>query len=220
MPIAMLPGKPHERLHRALSNEGRDEIVAIGLKDACNDDGATSFLRGRGYRNGDGADGGGDGGAGEPDSSGSHRGKRRECEAWPTLVIEASNSSTLADLRKDMQWWFSTSDHQVKMVLLAKLDRAGCKIILKWVETTPPPREGPATRAAQKANAQEITIDWIHGTAPETPASHTVTSGDLQPEFDLLFLRPPGPAEGDFLIAAHVDQQSKASQVKTARNLE
>ena len=85
-------------------------------------------------------------------------------------------------------------------------------------DTAAPRRTGH--QSGPEANAQEITIDWIHGTAPETPASHTVTSGDLQPEFGLLFLRPPGPAEGDFLIAAHVDQQSKASQVKTARNRE
>ncbi|KAK0731206.1 hypothetical protein B0H67DRAFT_564070, partial [Lasiosphaeris hirsuta] len=43
---------------------------------------------------------------------------------------------------------FSESDHQVQIVLLAKLDRPGRKIILeKWVETIPPPRPGPITRA-------------------------------------------------------------------------
>ncbi|KAK0730463.1 hypothetical protein B0H67DRAFT_561758, partial [Lasiosphaeris hirsuta] len=64
-----------------------------------------------------------------------------------------------------MRWWFSESNYQVKIVLLAKLDRPRRRIILeKWVETTPPPRPGPITRAASIANilrpdcVQEITI--------------------------------------------------------------
>ncbi|KAK0704808.1 hypothetical protein B0H67DRAFT_592395, partial [Lasiosphaeris hirsuta] len=65
-----------------------------------------------------------------------------------------------------MRWWFSESNHQVQIVLLAKLDRPGRRIILeKWVEMTPPPRPGPITRAASITNilrpdcVQEITID-------------------------------------------------------------
>ncbi|KAK0708009.1 hypothetical protein B0H67DRAFT_589107, partial [Lasiosphaeris hirsuta] len=65
-----------------------------------------------------------------------------------------------------MRWWFSESDYQVQIVLLAKLDRPRKRIILeKWVETIPPPRPGPITRAASIANisqldcVQEITID-------------------------------------------------------------
>ncbi|KAK3379029.1 hypothetical protein B0T24DRAFT_694387 [Lasiosphaeria ovina] len=203
--IVVIPGKPHERLHLNLYFEVRDEISLMGLRDAWNNDGATRFFRGQGHPGGDDADGDGD--AGEPDSSGSPRQQRGEREAWPTLVMEASGSSTLADLRKDMRWWFSASGHQVKIVLLAKLDRPGREIILeKWVETTPPPRPGPVTRAAARANtpypvrAQEITIHWTPGMAAAIPASHVVTGGDLQLEFNLLFLRPPGPMEGDFLI--------------------
>jgi hypothetical protein len=123
------------------------------------------------------------------------------------LIIEAGDSSTLLGLRMDMEWWFSASGHQVKIVLLVKLVRHARRIILeKWVETTPPPRPGPVTRAATRlANtprpgcAQEITIDWVNGT-PNVPASHVVTSGDLQLEFDLLFLRPPSPTEGDIFV--------------------
>lgn len=52
------------------------------------------------------------------------------------MIIEAGVSSTLAGLRMDMEWWFSASEHQVKMVLLAKLYRHARRIILeKWVET-------------------------------------------------------------------------------------
>ena len=36
---------------------------------------------------------------------------------------------------------------------------------------------------------------------PYFQPSHVVPSGDLRLEFNLLFLRPPGPTEGDILIA-------------------
>ena len=65
------------------------------------------------------------GGSGEADSSGSPSPQREENEAWPTLIIEAGDLSTLEDLRRDMRCWFSASDHQVNIVLLAKLDQRG-----------------------------------------------------------------------------------------------
>ncbi|KAK3362856.1 hypothetical protein B0T25DRAFT_20258 [Lasiosphaeria hispida] len=127
--------------------------------------------------------------------------------SWPTLVIEAGDSSSLEELRRGMRWWFSTSNHEVKIVLLAKLDRAGRRIILvKWVETTPPPRPGPTTRAASIRTpncVQEITIDWTKNTPIEIPTSYVVTRGDLRLEFSLIFLRPPeNPREHDILITA------------------
>lgn len=203
----VLPGKPHERLHLNLYLEIRDRIVSMGLGDAWNNDGSTRSFRGQGHSHGDGADGNGD--AGEPDSSGSPSPQRDENEAWPTLIMEAGDSPTLEDLRRDMRWWFSASDHQVKIVLLAKLDRPGRRIILeKWVETVAPspPRPGPVTRAISSSTlpqthcSQEITIHWTPGTA-NLAASHVVTGGDLRLEFDLLFLRPSNsPTEGDIVI--------------------
>ncbi|KAK0730613.1 hypothetical protein B0H67DRAFT_562309, partial [Lasiosphaeris hirsuta] len=82
--------------------------------------------------------------------------------AWPTLVIEAGVSQTLAQLRIGMQRWFSMSNHEVKIVLLAKFD------------------------------AITITRDTT-----TDPISYHVTSGALVLSFRLLFLRDPGPGEGD-----------------------
>ncbi len=169
----------------------------MGLEDAWRDYGATKFPQGQGHQ---------DGSRGEGDSSGGPRPQRNW--GWPTLVIEAGDSSTIEMLLGRMRWWFSASNHQVKIVLLAKLDRPGRRIILeKWVETTLPSRPGPITRAASIANrlqpdcAQNITIDWTDGTAAGIPASHVVTRGDLRLEFHLLFLRPPAnPREGDIVI--------------------
>ncbi|KAK3935211.1 hypothetical protein QBC46DRAFT_272236, partial [Diplogelasinospora grovesii] len=72
----------------------------------------------------------------------------------PTLVIEAGNSQTLEQLRVDMRWWFGPSNHQVKIVLLAKLDRNQGQIVLeKWVETRAQPRPGATTTRAAAASA-------------------------------------------------------------------
>ena len=204
--IVILPGKPHERLHLNLYLEIWGAIFSMGLRDAWSNNGSTRFFRGQGHPSGDGANRDGDGG--EPDSSGNPRLQRRGMDAWPTLIIEAGDSSTLADLLRDMRWWFSASDHQVKIVLLVKLDRPGRRILLeKWVGTMPPnPRPGPVTRATssstlpQPNRSQGITIHWTPGMAADIPASHIVTSGDLRLEFDLLFLRPPSPTEDDIII--------------------
>ena len=164
----------------------------MGLGDSWDDLGSTTF-RQQGHPNGDG---------GEGDSTGTPT--SQPINSWPTLVIEAGDSESLEALREDMQWWFSASNHQVKIVLLAKLDRRGRRIILeKWVEIQPAAsRPGPRTRSATTFRpdcAQEIIITWAPGLV-NTPVSHIVTRGTLRLEFNLLFLRPPGPAEGDFLI--------------------
>ncbi|KAK3343591.1 hypothetical protein B0T25DRAFT_302125 [Lasiosphaeria hispida] len=66
------------------------------------------------------------GGGGEGDSTGTPA--SQPVNSWPTLVIEAGAP------REDMEWWFEASNYQVKMVLLAKLDRPGRRILLeRWV---------------------------------------------------------------------------------------
>jgi len=138
--------------------------------------------------------------------------------AWPTFVIHAGDSETLDELRNDMRWWFSASDHQVKIVLLAKFDHSLNKIILEgWVEVQAPPLPGATTTRAAAAQAasqfvpdrsQVITITRDPGT---DPASYTVTE-DLRLEFDRLFLRQPGEGEGDVIICVQ-DLQEYANAV-------
>jgi hypothetical protein len=56
-------------------------------------------------------------------------------DMWPTLVIETGDSETLGELHNDMRWWFRTSNHDVKIVLLAKFDLGQHRILLeKWEE--------------------------------------------------------------------------------------
>ncbi|KAK0708401.1 hypothetical protein B0H67DRAFT_636892 [Lasiosphaeris hirsuta] len=78
---------------------------------------------------------GGDGGEGEGDSTG---GLKPECIGLgkcPTLVISAGDSETLGELHNGTRWWFQTSNHEVKIVILAKFDRRQHHILLeKWEE--------------------------------------------------------------------------------------
>jgi len=114
--------------------------------------------------------------------------QRATKNAWPILIIEAGVSESLSQLYLDMQRWFDISNHEVKLVLLAKFD--GTKILLeKWEEEMQ--QLGPVLR-------QSITITQNTTT---NPISYHITSGTLVLSFRLLFLRDPGPGEGDFVIS-------------------
>ena len=125
---------------------------------------------------------------------------------WPTLVVEAGHSESLNRLRDDMRWWFLASNHDVKIVILAKFDYRRRHILLeRWEEQECHP-QGAMTRsrtAVQQQHElvptlqQEITITR---NATTNPASYNVTRGALVLGFKLLFLRDPGPGEGDFVI--------------------
>lgn len=160
--------------------------------------GSTTFRR-LGHPEGDG---------GEGDSSGGPYPERAGKNVWPTLVIEAGDSESLEELRADIRWWFSTSDHQVKMVLLAKCHRAGGQIILeKWEEDESQQQQGAITRSRTAAVSQPTlnpvkrqTVTITRDTTAN-PASYNVSSGALVLGFKVLFLREPGPTEGDFVVS-------------------
>ncbi|KAK3902707.1 hypothetical protein C8A05DRAFT_43917 [Staphylotrichum tortipilum] len=107
---------------------------------------------------------------GEGDSTGGPRPERSSKGCWPTLVIEASVSQSLGGLHNGMRWWFSASDHQVQIVLLAKLEQ-------EEPSTTRPGAMTTRNAAAlQPVLRQTITI------TPDTttnPISFNVTSGAL-----------------------------------------
>lgn len=101
-----------------------------------------------------------------------------------------------------MRWWFDKSNHDVKIVLLAKFDRGSSRIILqRWEEETPSAQTGATTTRhsppLQPVLRQEIIISRDQSTDPPT---YSVTRGVLVLGFRLLFLREPGPQEGDFVI--------------------
>jgi hypothetical protein len=179
----------------------RDQLVRNGTEASWKDIGTETFRqqghpRGHSWR-------------GEGDSTGGPRPERVGKGNWPTLVIESGHSQTLPELHKGMQWWFQASNHQVKIVILAKFNDQQHHILLeKWEEEISSP-QGAITRSRavtilqQNGNIltpvkrQSITI-----TRDETtnPVSYNVTRGALVLGFRLLFLRDPGPQEGDFIL--------------------
>jgi len=207
--IITIPTDLHEKLHTWIWENLRQSMVQMGLRDDWNTMGSKT-LRAQGNPGGDG---------GEGDSTGGPKPQRRFKGSWPTLVVEAGDSETLGELRNDMRLWFSMSNHQVKIVLLAKFDQN--RIILeKWIEIQAPTRTGATTtrtgatttRAAAQGILQPvldcdqvITITRDPGvtdTDPNRflPRSYIVTS-DLRLEFDRLFLRGQEQGEGDIIIS-------------------
>ncbi|KAI1463619.1 uncharacterized protein F4812DRAFT_463446 [Daldinia caldariorum] len=159
---------------------------------------ATNFttFRPQGYPGSDG---------GEGDSSGGPIAVHGPKGSWPTLVIESGDSETLSALHDDMRWWFSASDHEVKIVLIAKFDHQNQTIIIeRWEEESQNHQGATNTRQVTGGNTprpvlrQSIIITEDTTTNPE---SYHVTSSGLVLSFRLLFLRDPGPQEGDFIIS-------------------
>ncbi len=162
--------------------------------------------------------GGGD--SGEGDSAAGPRPARAFKEAWPTLVIEAGDSESHRRLRKDMRWWFNASNHDVKIVLLAKLHQNRGSIVLeKWEKRPITTRQGAATTRAIAAHIAagdleptlQHTMQIIRNQATN-PVSYDVTRGTLILHFRPLFLRAPGPGEQDIVFSI-ADLQTFAEAV-------
>lgn len=151
---------------------------------------------------------------GEGDSTGGPIPQRKGCNKWPTLVVKSGYSESLNELHNDMQWWFAASNHDVKIVILAKLERSRRMIILeKWEEEAAAARPGAMTTrrstSLQPIMRQRITI---HRNEATSPVPYHVARDTLVLGFRLLFLRDPGPQEGDIKISI-ADLQWYAAQV-------
>ncbi|KAI1404930.1 hypothetical protein F4819DRAFT_494536 [Hypoxylon fuscum] len=170
--IVTIPTRVHERLHLELYAKVYSKIMTMGLADGWAAMGGTT-LRAQGQH--PGVD------VGEGDSTGGPC-QRSGLLDWPTL-------------------WFSASDHQVKIVLLAKLDENRREIILEnWKEDQASSRPGAMTtrRAALLEPRCSQAIRIVQD--PINPGSYNVTSGALRLEFQLLFERDPRSGEGDVII--------------------
>ena len=119
-----------------------------------------------------------------------------------------------------MRWWFQASNHKVKIVILAKFDEQQHHILLeKWEEEISSP-QGAITRSRAAVILQQngvlnpVKRQSITITRDETtnPVLYNVTRGGLVLGFRLLFLRDPGPPEGDFVLSIQ-DLQRYAENV-------
>ncbi|KAK3374025.1 hypothetical protein B0T24DRAFT_657689 [Lasiosphaeria ovina] len=189
----------YKALHLGIYMRYYAQLVRNGTDESWKDIGTTKF-RQQGHPGGGGSQG---------DSTGSPRPERVGAGKWPTLVIESGYSETLPELHKDMQWWFQASNHEVKIVILAKFDDQQHHILLEKWEEEISSLQGAITRSRAAAILQQngvlnlvrrqsitITRDEI-----TNPVSYNVTRGALVLGFRLLFLRDPGPQEGDFVLS-------------------
>jgi hypothetical protein len=185
--IITIPTMAHERLHMNLYEQIRDSMTAMGVNQQWAGIAATE------YRDPDD-------GKSEGDSSGGPIPARLRKGSWPTLMIEAGYSESMVRLREDMYWWFSASDHQVKIVLLAKFYHEGQRkriVLEKWVETAErETRRNPVRPTLmQTITMNEGPLDQATGNP-----SYVVNGGPLLLEFRLLFLRAAGPGEADIIV--------------------
>ncbi|KAK3359199.1 hypothetical protein B0T25DRAFT_588166 [Lasiosphaeria hispida] len=197
--IITIPTAVHEALHLGLYRRYCNQLVRNGTEESWKDIGTETF-RQQGHPGGNG---------GEGDSTGGPWPEREGAGNWPTLVIESGHSETLPELHKDMQWWFQASNHEVKIVILAKFDDQQHHILLeKWEEEISSP-QGAITRSRAAAILQQngvfnpVKRQSTTITRDETtnPVSYNVTRGALVLGFRLLFLRDPGPQEGDIVLS-------------------
>ena len=189
-----IPTDLHEQLHVGLYQRYLFQLVRSGREKTWRTIASATRRAQQGYSRRD---------SGEGDSTGGPKPDREMKDAWPTLVIEAGVSESLAELRHDMRWWFSISDHQVQIVLLAKFKRARRAIILeKWEEESSSITRPGAMTTRQAGALQPVLRQTITITQDATtyPISYNVTRGALVLGFKLLFLRDPGPGEGDFVL--------------------
>ncbi|XXG95247.1 hypothetical protein Hte_001507 [Hypoxylon texense] len=189
--IITIPNDLHEALHLLIYRIFDHKLGLEGL-ESWRPIGSTT-LRPRGHPGGDG---------GEGDSSGGPIPARNHKGAWPTLVIDAGDSESLSALRDDMRWWFSASDHQVHIVLLAKFDHSTQRIIIERWEEEIQIRPGATTTRRSASNAMQPKLQQsIIITRDTATDSYHVARSALVLSFRLLFLRDPGPQEGDFIIS-------------------
>ncbi|KAK4039466.1 hypothetical protein C8A01DRAFT_47035 [Parachaetomium inaequale] len=175
-----IPTRLYEALHIGIYQGYYNQLVRSGSERGWCTIGSATYQAQHGHPRGD---------VGEGDSTSGPKPERGAKDAWPTLVVEAG--------------WFAASDHNVKIVLLAKFERARRTITLEtWEEEARGTRPG-ATTTRHVAAVQPVLRQIITITQDLTadPVSYNVTSGALVLGFRLLFLRDPGPGEGDFVLS-------------------
>ncbi|CAK7563086.1 MAG: hypothetical protein SEPTF4163_000943 [Sporothrix epigloea] len=188
-----VPSYQHERICGKLSVYAVHKIFQMGLtpKDFILA-GSTTY---RGTGSGDSS------GSGEGDSAFVPQARFHNGKSWPTFVLEAGDSQSLEGLRNDMRWWFAASQHEVKIVLVAKLYPATREIRLeKYVKDVSHVRTGATctrnTPQLQPRPTQVVTIAPREAN-PGQELQFTVVGAPLILDFQLLFLRAPNLDAGE-----------------------
>ncbi|KAL6810781.1 hypothetical protein GGI42DRAFT_197007 [Trichoderma sp. SZMC 28013] len=191
--LVSIPTAAHEVLHLALDRKIYIQLHHMGLDDDWGLTGAVTCYS-QGFRSGDGS-----GSAGSADSSMTPY-KQGEYRGFPTLMIEAGCSWSLASMRAKAKWWFRVSNHTVKTVLLAKLDESRLTIFLERWEERQQEQTGEGEAEWVAACQQAITISDTGA----NPPVYRVTGGDLMLNLKMLLLQ--NSLEEEEYVAVTVDE--------------
>jgi hypothetical protein len=195
--IIQLPlSEIHEYLHRTLDKEITHQMSEDLYREISAYGSATYYMRKSGIVTAAGA---GDSSLGLKD--------RRKNDRWPTVVIEAGWSQSRVALVAKAHWWFEASNRAVKIVLLIIASPLQIQVE-KW-KTNPLPHSSaapgrPNTRLFQATNLYPKVhppVLTVNRASANTPSNdYRVISSPLRLEFRDVFLRNPGPPEGDILL--------------------
>ncbi|EHK23623.1 uncharacterized protein TRIVIDRAFT_147366 [Trichoderma virens Gv29-8] len=182
--IITVPTFVHEELGLTLYRELLFQIYRMGLERRWNCKGHTTFYNARRSSV--------SGGAKQADASGGPR-EGHPAPTFPTLVVEAGYSQTLADMRGKARAWFKDSDHNVKIAVLAKIIPAQRTLLVERWEERQHGEFGSVPGCQQRIT---ITGSWANPSVYQV-----VESSDLILSFRLLFLREPRQGEADVIIS-------------------
>ncbi|KAF4121297.1 hypothetical protein GMORB2_2259 [Geosmithia morbida] len=226
--IVTLPTYSHEQLHVYLN-----ECLKDGLADMGQGKEEWTMTSSSRYPPD------GNGSSGEGDSGGKPFHKRLGHDQWPTIVFEAGFTQSLMSLRTKIRFWFSRSNHQVKIVVIVKAypgDSAQKKILVEqWLEQlisgSSARRGATTTRMLSAATTlqpvciQTINVMWSLPGVPFEQAtmsqktdrdSYSVARGPLSLSFESLLLREPNASTEQDVIIPDRDLKNCAIRVWAA----
>ena len=113
---------------------------------------------------------------------------------WPTLVIECGIHISLKRLRAECRWWLENSMGEVQIVLLLSISEVERKIHLEQWEISV--SSSQLSQADPHSPATPIKTHELDIIGP------IYTGSPLTLDFKKIFLRPPGPGEGNIVFTA------------------
>lgn len=199
--LVSIPTTAHEVLHLGLESAISIQLRQMGLHDDWGLTGAVTCYS-QDFRSGSG-----NGNAGSADSSMTPY-RKGQYRGFPTFMIEAGCSWSLASMRAKAEWWFQISNHTVKTVLLAKLDESRLTITLERWEERQQERAGDGEAEWVAACQQTITIS----DTGSKPPVYQVTGGDLMLNLKMLLLESSLEQE-EYVAMTNDDFQDYAERV-------
>ncbi|PWW76928.1 hypothetical protein C7212DRAFT_294757 [Tuber magnatum] len=138
----------------------------------------------------------------------------------PTVAFECGVSESLRGSRADSRWWLDNSGGELKIALLFSVSEPQRTIhIEQWEEQRVPnphaSRRNPGPFSTRPTKVHEVDIT---GPVSEPVASGAVRGSPVTLDFAKIFLRQPGPGEGNIVFTIQ-DLQQYAKDVWSAAAL-